>query len=80
MSQGWRNEREIQMPGLKGSRIILVLEDDPAHQRNKVSYFTSGLCLKYVNLYCIYEAWRFNYGTFVLSGSGGREDYGDGAW
>ncbi|XP_058205340.1 protein CHROMOSOME TRANSMISSION FIDELITY 7 [Rhododendron vialii] len=34
--KGWRNEREIQMPALKGSRIILVLEDDPAHQRNKV--------------------------------------------
>lgn len=43
MEQGWRNEREIQMPALKGSRIILVLEDDPAHQRNKVCKFASEL-------------------------------------
>lgn len=35
---------------------------------------------KYVNLYCIYDMWRFNYGIVVLSGPGGCKDDGDGAW
>ncbi|CAL5431975.1 unnamed protein product [Camellia sinensis] len=34
--KGWRNEKNVCMPSLQGGRIILVLEDDPAPQRNKV--------------------------------------------
>lgn len=34
--KGWRNERVIDMPSLQEGRIILVLENDPPPQRNKV--------------------------------------------
>lgn len=34
--KGWRNERVIHMASLEGGRIILVLDDDPPAQRNKV--------------------------------------------
>ncbi|KAM7499952.1 hypothetical protein LguiA_024366 [Lonicera macranthoides] len=34
--KGWRNERVIDMPSLQGRRIILVFDDDPPAQKNKV--------------------------------------------
>ncbi|XP_059669853.1 protein CHROMOSOME TRANSMISSION FIDELITY 7 [Cornus florida] len=34
--KGWRNERVIQIPSVEVGRIVLVLECDPLHQRNKV--------------------------------------------
>lgn len=34
--KGWRNERNLRIPSLEIGRIILVLDDDPPPQRNKV--------------------------------------------
>ncbi|KAH0724357.1 hypothetical protein KY284_000222 [Solanum tuberosum] len=34
--KGWRNERIIRIPSLEIGRIILVLDDDPTPQKNKV--------------------------------------------
>ncbi|OIT06577.1 PREDICTED: protein CHROMOSOME TRANSMISSION FIDELITY 7-like isoform X1 [Nicotiana attenuata] len=34
--KGWRNERVLHIPPLEIGRIILVLDDDPPPQRNKV--------------------------------------------
>ncbi|MCE0480945.1 hypothetical protein HAX54_038254 [Datura stramonium] len=34
--KGWRNERILQIPSLEIGRIILVLDDDPQPQRNKI--------------------------------------------
>ncbi|CAN4107463.1 unnamed protein product [Withania somnifera] len=34
--KGWRNERKLQIPSPETGRIILVLDDDPPPQRNKV--------------------------------------------
>lgn len=34
--KGWRNERNLQVPSLEIGRIILVLDDDPPPQKNKV--------------------------------------------
>ncbi|KAH0643328.1 hypothetical protein KY290_034938 [Solanum tuberosum] len=34
--KGWRNERKLRIPSLEIGRIILVLDNDPPPQRNKV--------------------------------------------
>ncbi|PHT59059.1 hypothetical protein CQW23_01422 [Capsicum baccatum] len=34
--KGWQNERELRIPSLEIGRIVLVLDDDPPPQRNKV--------------------------------------------
>lgn len=36
ISQGWRNERIINMPSTGGGRIVLVVDGDPPAHKNKV--------------------------------------------